>query len=441
MSTLSELPSLRYIVVTVGTAGDVYPFLSLALGLKKRGHQVSFVTNTVLAPMAEALGLQAFGTGTAQEYHDMLDDPDLWHPRKSLGVLQRGFVAGCREADDMPEYGPGASPCMVIAHPMAFGIVAAFRQQWPAMRVVVAHLAPSSLRSCDNPMQFGPFAIPAWFPETWRNWLWRQFDQPVDEAMLPALNTLRERWGQPAVPHLFEHIYQDADHTLCLFPTWFCPPLAGWPTRLNMGDFQRFDPKPQAALAAELVQFLRSGAAPVVFTPGSAHRHAQVYFRRALQAVQRLGLRAIFLTSHVDHVPADLPASVLWQAYVPLKTLLPQVAALVHHGGIGTTAEALAAGTPQLVLPLAFDQFDNAQRVRRLGVGDFVQAPFWWPSLGVTAGVLTQRLRALLRSDTIKSRCQEVTTQWFSDQPRNEETLQVLEVMHPKLQHERPPHE
>ena len=70
MSTLSELPSLRYIVVTVGTAGDVYPFLSLALGLKKRGHQVSFVTNTALVPMAEALGLQAFGTGTAQEYHD-----------------------------------------------------------------------------------------------------------------------------------------------------------------------------------------------------------------------------------------------------------------------------------------------------------------------------------------------------------------------------------
>jgi len=59
----------------------------------------------------------------------------------------------------------------------------------------------------------------------------------------------------------------------------------------------------------------------------------------------------------------------LWQDYVPLRALLPQAAALIHHGGIGTTAEALRAGTPQLVVPLAHDQFDNGARVTALGVG------------------------------------------------------------------------
>ncbi|MBK7653767.1 MAG: hypothetical protein IPJ18_00125 [Betaproteobacteria bacterium] len=137
--------------------------------------------------------------------------------------------------------------------------------------------------------------------------------------MLPQLNALRQHWQLPPVPHFFTHIYQDADHTLCLFPPWFCPPLTGWPNKLTQGDFQRFDPHPTAMLAPQLAEFLNAGAAPVVFTPGSAHRHAAVYFQRALQAVRRLGCRAIFLTAHPDHVPPELPPTVLWQSYVPLR--------------------------------------------------------------------------------------------------------------------------
>src|SRR5690606_2361785 len=79
-------------------------------------------------------------------------------------------------------------------------------------------------------------------------------------------------------------------------------------------------------------------------------------------------------TPHREQLPAQLPTPVLWQDYVPLRALLPHVAALAHHGGIGTTAEALRAGTPQLVVPLAHDQFDNAARVRALGVGASLHA-------------------------------------------------------------------
>ena len=247
--------------------------------------------------------------------------------------------------------------------------------------------------------------------------------------MLPQLNALRQHWQLPPVPHFFTHIYQDADHTLCLFPPWFCPPLTGWPNKLTQGDFQRFDPHPTAMLAPQLAEFLNAGAAPVVFTPGSAHRHAAVYFQRALQAVRRLGCRAIFLTAHPDHVPPELPPTVLWQSYVPLREILPKVAVLVHHGGIGTTAEALAAGTPQLVLPQAFDQFDNARRVHALGAGDFIQAPLLWPAAGVSARVLAQRLNALLMSDSLHRRCREIASQCLASPPHNEAILQALEAM------------
>ena len=433
LPSLSNTPASipRFIVATVGTAGDVYPFLSLALALRDKGHRVEFVTNTAHAHLAEQLGLLTHGTGTVDEYQAMLDDPDLWHPRKSLQVLKRGFDAACQDATAMPGYAPGNEPCVVVTHPLAFGVVAAFQQAWPYTRVVVAHLAPTSLRSSDDPMQFGPIAIPAWVPPSWRHWMWRQFDKPVDEAMLPELNALRQRWGLPAVPHFFEHIFQDADHTLCLFPPWFCPPLTGWPKKLTMGDFQRFDPKPATKLAPDITDFLAAGPSPVVFTPGSGHRHGTVYFRRALQVVERLGCRALFLTAHQEHVPANLPASVKWQPYVPLRTLLPHVAVLVHHGGIGTTAEALAAGTPQLVLPLAFDQFDNARRVKALGVGDMIQAPLFWPDAGVSARALEKRLRAMLASKDLRCKCREVADQHLAGPPGNDAVLKVLEGIHP----------
>lgn len=423
--------SLRYILVTVGTAGDLYPFLSLALALRNKGHQVSFVTNAAHVHLAEQLGFETHGTGTQAQYQAMLDDPDLWHPRRALQVLKRGFDAACQESMTMPSYVPVGEPCVVIAHSLAFGVIAAFRQVWPQMRIVVAHLAPTSLRSCDDPMQFGPFPVARWVPQSWRQWMWRQFDKPVDAAMLPALNALRRRWGLPDMPHFFDHIYQDADHTLCLFPSWFCPPLSGWPQPLSMGDFQRFDPQPTDTLSPELTQFLSAGSAPVVFTPGSAHRHAKAYFARALRVAAALGCRAIFLTNHAAHVPADLPSTVLWQGYVPLRTLLPKVAVLVHHGGIGTTAEALAAGTPQLVLPLAFDQFDNARRVQALGVGDAIQAPLLWPQAGVSARALTKRLRRLLADDGLRQRCKEIAKQHFDGQPNNEATLDELQGIHP----------
>src|SRR5206468_2618186 len=73
-------------------------------------------------------------------------------------------------------------------------------------------------------------------------------------------------------------------------------------------------------------------------------------------------------------MPPDLPPAIFWQDYVPLRAVLPRVAALVHHGGIGTTAEALRAATPQLVAPLAHDQFDNAARVTALGAGHGLRA-------------------------------------------------------------------
>jgi hypothetical protein len=107
---------------------------------------------------------------------------------------------------------------------------------------------------------------------------------------------------------------------------------------------------------------------PVVVTTFSAMQSARNFFEDSIAAVRGTGRRAILLSSFADSVPDRLPPEVRWFAYVPLRQLLPRSSAILHHGGIGTVAAALAAGIPQLIAPLNFDNPYHGARIAELGV-------------------------------------------------------------------------
>ena len=82
----------------------------------------------------------------------------------------------------------------------------------------------------------------------------------------------------------------------------------------------------------------------------------------------------MLLTPYADQVP-PLPAFARHYPYIALQRLAPRAAAIIHHGGIGTAAQAVRAGIPQFLAPVFFDQFDNAARLETLGVGRRMEAP------------------------------------------------------------------
>ncbi len=108
---------------------------------------------------------------------------------------------------------------------------------------------------------------------------------------------------------------------------------------------------------------------PIVFTAGTANHHGKRFFERAAHACAQLNHPGILLSTHNENFPKLLPKLVSTHNYLSLRSLLPACGAIVHHGGIGTTSQALAAATPQIITPMAFDQFDNATRVAKLGCG------------------------------------------------------------------------
>ena len=93
------------------------------------------------------------------------------------------------------------------------------------------------------------------------------------------------------------------------------------------------------------------------------------FFEVAAEAVKRIGCRAVFVTREPKQVPPNLPENILTVDYAPFSTLLKHAAVFVHHGGIGTMSQGFATGVPQLIMAMAHDQPDNADRLERLGAG------------------------------------------------------------------------
>jgi UDP:flavonoid glycosyltransferase YjiC (YdhE family) len=217
------------------------------------------------------------------------------------------------------------------------------------------------------------------------------------------------------------HWWLSPQRVIALFPDWFAEPQPDWSPVVRMTGFPLFDREDQDTnLPSDVAAFLDAGTPPIVFTPGTGNTHDHDFFRTAVEVCHMLDRRAMLLTPFASQVPSDLPRSIRHFAYLPFSQVLPQAAAIVHHGGIGTTSQAMAAGIPQLVIPLVNDQPDNAVRVKELGVGD------WLKPRAFRASTVARKLGPLLTSRAIAGRCEDVQDR-IKSQDALGETCELIE--------------
>jgi rhamnosyltransferase subunit B len=411
---------MHVVLVTIGSAGDLFPFMRIALALVDAGHRISFLGPTQHEPFVRAAGLPFHGLPADPA---VLDHPDLWHPTRGFGVVWQATRPAMAAVPGFMASLPKDEKCTMLVHPLALPEADLCRAARPGLRIAAAFLAPSNLPTVHDPLMLGPWRVPRWVPHRIRRRLWRSLGARfVDPIALPDVNAARGRAGLAPVDALIDTIVSIPDLSIALFPEWFAPTQPDWPQPFVRSGFPLYDPNPEAGMSDELLHFLGQGGRPLVFTPGTGNRQARAYFDHAAEAARLLGERAIFLTPHRDQLPPQLPRHVLWQEYVPLRALLPHVCVLVHHGGIGTTAEALHAGTRQLVVPLAHDQFDNGARVEALGVGAVL------PATRLSTRRLLGKLEGLLDDEGMAGRCRAVARKFGRD-PGVEEIVAALEVL------------
>lgn len=366
----------RVVLTSTGTLGDILPLVAVAMRLRAHGLDPVIAAMSDYRAPAEAQGLafHAVRPGIAELAADGLDQQAV--ARAVTRDLRAGFDVMLPHIEatlaDLATAIAGAD--LVIAGPLS--IAARAMAELHDVPVVTLMLQPMAFRSTLEPprMREAPFVdrIGRWCGPGSVRLLYRLATVKGRHRLEPLA-----RWrSEHRLPALADPIIDGIEASLAIFamyPAAFAGLPADAPRQAMSAGFPAYDgcAMGQGASSAALDRFLGAGPPPLVFTLGSFVTHAPgCFYQESAAAARRLGRRAVLLVG--DHAVdrfaslADRDVAVVGSA--PHSLLFPRAALVVHHGGIGTAAQALAAGLPQLVCPLFGDQFDNAEHLRRLGV-------------------------------------------------------------------------
>ncbi len=368
---------MRIVFSTYGTFGDVNPLVALSLELKRRGHQPVLAIPEMFRPKVEPLGIGFVPVRPEQDPNDkrlIAMIYDIKHGTET-GLRQFLFPSLRDSYDDLlaAVHADGGADLLVTGELAYAAPLVAEKTGIPWASYV---LAPFSFFSAYDPPVLPPYPTLARVQEKvpalghvvarFARFVTRQWPEPV--------YTLRRELG---LPRGKDPIF-DAKHSqrlaLALYSSVMGSPQPDWPPSAKITGFAFYDGSgDEGRLEPALAAFLDSGPPPLVFTLGSAAvMHAGDFYEQSAEAAERLGQRAVLLVGADDrNLPKrKLPDTICIARYAPYSQIFPRASVLIHQGGIGTTAQALRAGRPMLVMPYSHDQPDNARRVRRLGVAE-----------------------------------------------------------------------
>lgn len=363
----------RIVITTWGTYGDVNPYLALGLGLRERGHEPVLCMPPFYESLIRGAGL-GFAPGAPDA--DPALDPEMvrrcMHPRRGAeAIFREVLIPSLGEAHArLTEAVQGAD--FLVSHPAALAAPIVAEQQ--GLRWVSTVLSPLNFMSAYDPII--PPMTPWWRHVPWglqlrlADWL-AGGGRVVAARWMEPVQAFRAAQGLPRREHpLFEGQHSPYG-VLALYSRVFGGPFPDYPPQTTITGQLRYDASHGAGLSPDLERFLQQGEAPIVFTLGtSAVEVAGRFWEESLAAVGRLGARAVLLAGRAaaSRLAASAPPGVLVLEGAPHSLLFPRAAAVVHQCGMGTLGTALAAGVPQLTVPFANDQPDNAFRLTRLGV-------------------------------------------------------------------------
>ena len=389
---------MRIVVNTIGSTGDLFPFIALGQGLKTRGHEVVFAVNPRMHPTLKKAGLECRACGPPLGEEDAAAHLKLFEghdPLRQLRLLMlewlipstencyHELMSACKGADAL------IATSIQFAAPMVHEIL--------GLPWITVSLSPSQFRT-----RFEP---PLGFTDTGLTLVnrlcWALANAVLRWNFLAPLNEMRARLGFGPVDCVPTLTGFSPKLTLLASSPQFSPKQPDWDPSVKQTGFWFYDGKDQADWqpAPELRAFVERGGKPIVLSLGSMVqkdpvRVVQVHAEAAAQLKQRLIVQQGWAKLSVEGLKSSMPAGDLIGAgFLPHEWLFSHARAVIHHGGAGTTARALRNGCPMLLEPHGFDQPYNARRIRNLGLGDAV------PSHKITVNRLIKALERVLSDE------------------------------------------
>lgn len=404
------MSSRKVVLTTIGTMGDLHPFIAIALALQRRGF------SPVLAVAADQItkpryaGLEAF---TVLSPFSVIAQRMVMSEQAAVKRLVRDQRAMLEQvllpelkssADALHLVAEGAEAIVASTFMFAAPMVAEQRGV-PLVSVVLQPMAMLSPYDPPTTPDFWMMRRPrSWGAVSWNRMMFGVLRLIVDWLYGPRIDAARRARGLTArgAKDLFD-TGREAALTLCCYSAWFAPPPPDAPQQAQTIGFPIFDSSTGEVetLDPALAKFLAAGTPPIVFTLGTFAVHSAAnFYGVAADAARLIGARAVLLTGEENN--AGQNGDVFRCAYAPHSLLFPYAAAVVHHGGIGTTGQALRSGRPQLVVPHMGDQYDHASRIERMGLGHQLIARRF------TARRASRMLTALMNDVVLTQKAREV---------------------------------
>ncbi len=373
-----HLRFMHAFILTLGTRGDVQPYVALGKGLLEAGHTVTVCTSASFEGFIEENGLQygymnhgilkLIDSDAGRDAVESSSSTLGWlkttaRMTRQVRPLQKQMVEDAWRAAEM------AQPDLIIYHPKAMA------GPHIAEKLAVPRIMSVPLPIFTPTVDFPSMVLPDWELGGWYNMLtytlsiklaWMQYRAVVNPWR-------KEMLDLPPAPRSFnEMVLADGSPTPTIYPfsEHVLPRPSDWPATTTVPGYwfldQRFGYEPPADLAA----FLDAGPPPVYIGFGSmAGRNAAKKAQAAIDALQKTGRRGIIATGWGGLSAETLPDTIFKLQEAPHDWLFERVSAVVHHGGAGTTAAGLRAGRTTVICPFFGDQPFWGQRVAELSVG------------------------------------------------------------------------
>jgi rhamnosyltransferase subunit B len=358
-------------LVTMGSWGDLFPFVGLGRALVARDHEVRLAASPAWGDVARGAGVPFVGVGRRLGFEELRGHPEIFQRvpfglRHALGRLV--FDQIDELTSDLRDAMVGVD--LVVTHPAQ--VAAHNVAEHLGVRRLVATVFPGmipSSRTVPGGTRVGPW--PGRAGRVANRLAWRSARLGTAVLFDGPINRHRRQLGLPELRAALLELPLQAEAIMVMASPHVIEPPPDWPSSVCVTSFVAWDGAAERPLDETTRVFLDGGAAPVLVTLGSNGAIGpDDFFEHATRLVLHHGVRALVVTGpggRADDVTGLDGVHV--REYVAFSAVMGRCRAAVHHGGVGTTVAAIRAGLPQVVVPKGFDQPDTAARVEALGIG------------------------------------------------------------------------
>lgn len=368
---------------TFGTDGDILPFIQIGRQLIQQDNKVAIITHSYFEKKIRQANIDFIPSDTIDEYKQLINDTTMIvSPKGNIEFLKRNIPNILPAYEKIKEY---YIPNQTVIFGNLYGILSTIIAEKLDIPKIGIYLAEG-------------FVLPE------RNVAF------IYDYLKEDINKIRAKLGLNS-PYNYRLFMQSAKKYIGLWPEWFyAEHLHGHENIEKIGFFVNWNQT--EALPDEVVNLLNNEDKPILIYSGSNHAFVNSDFLNStVKACEVLGQHAIFVARHNKKViPDNLPKEIHVFDQLDFATLMPKVKFIIHHGGIGTVAQALASGLPQLILGGGLDRPSNGRSVNKLGVGEYL-LPSQWKYENILSKLYT------VTSQSVAENCSKISERMKKENP------------------------